>query len=183
MTTPLGSRALERVLVYSFLAGCIMVGASIMTEPPHLPRKGAKSKNLINARQLAAACRWYAADHQDRYPARFDELEPKYVPHWELEELRHFYASRRPENQMDWLYFGAGFDTNSPPRLLLASPQAVTIGRSPKRVVVSDDTDGSIVAESEYEQLLGETVRQIKALGQDHAERNSGSTAARQSLH
>jgi hypothetical protein len=178
MTTPLGTRVVERVLIYSFLAGCCIVGASIITEPPHRPRKSAMSKNLVNARQLAAACKWYAADHQDRYPARFDELEPKYVPHGELEELRRFYASRRPENQLDWLYFGTGFDTKSPPRLLLASPQAVTISGSQKRVIFGEDAIGSIVTESEYAQLLSETVRQIKALGQNHMAQKSDPTAA-----
>jgi hypothetical protein len=166
------------VLVYSFLAGCCMVGASILTEPPHLPHKSGMSRNMVNARQLAAACNWYAADHQDRYPARLDELEPKYVPHGELEELRRFYAGRRPENQMDWLYFGAGFHAKDPPQLLLASPQTVIIRGSQRRVVYGEDANGSIVTESEYKQLLSETVQQIKALGQDHMASKSGATPA-----
>ena len=172
MTTPARTRfrVLERVLIVSFLAGCCVVGVSIYTVPPRSPGRAAMSKNLVNARQLAAACRLYAIEHQDKLPSRLDELEPKYVPHAELQELRRFYAGQRPENQMDWLYFGAGFDTKNPPQLLLASPQAISIRGSQWRVVVfPKNTNGSIVQEGEYERLLSETVQQIKALGQDHA--------------
>jgi hypothetical protein len=171
MTTPARTRfrVLERVLIISFLAGCCVVGVSIITVPPRLPHKNAMSKNLVNARQLAAACRLYAIEHQDKFPSRLDELEPKYVPHGELEELRRFYATQRPGNQMDWLYFGAGFDVKSPPQLLLASPQAISIRGSQWRVVFSRNNIGGIVQEGEYERLLNATVQQIKALGQDHA--------------
>ncbi|HEY3899386.1 MAG TPA: hypothetical protein VGM54_12270 [Chthoniobacter sp.] len=169
-------RVLGRVLIISFLAGCCVVGISILTVPPRVPHKMAISKNLVNARQLAAACRLYALEHQDRFPSHLDELEPKYVPHGELEELRRFYAGQRPGNQMDWLYFGAGFEVKSPPQLLLASPQAMSIRGTQWRVVFSRNTTGSLVAEDEYERLLSETVQQIKALGQDHAAPTSSST-------
>ena len=128
--------------------------------------RGVQTINMSRGKQLANACILYTVDHGGRFPMHLIELEPHFVAQGRLAELRCSSVGRfyEPKYEMDWLYFGAGFDDENRPRLLIASPQAPTTDKVPKRVVVCGDISVQIMKEDEYEQLLGETVKQMEAL-------------------
>lgn len=93
------------------------------------------------------------------------ELEPDYMPKGAYDELRFSSVGREndPKYLMDWLYFGAGFTEQNPPRLLIASPQATTTLPKSRRVIIEGDTSGRVINEADYAPLLAETIRQIQA--------------------
>lgn len=126
--------------------------------------RGVQTKNLSNAKQLAIGCRLYAMDHGGRFPLHLSELEPDYIPAGWVDQLRCTSIGRdgEPGFAMDWLYFGAGFDDQNPPRLLIVSPQADTPARKQKRVIVEGDTSGRVIDEADYPPLLKETVQQMR---------------------
>ena len=126
--------------------------------------RGVQTQNMSNARQLGIACMAYANDHQGRFPIHLGELEPDYVT--DLKSLRCVSVGLKndPKYMMDWLYFGAGFDENNLPQLLIASPQATTTREKQQRVVIHGDVSGNIIEEAKYQQWLAETVLQIRAL-------------------
>ena len=128
--------------------------------------QGMRTKNLSNAKQLAIACRLYANEHEGRFPMHLSELEPDYVAPGTLIELRcaSIGEDHDPRYTMDWLYFGGGFNETAPPSVLMASPQATTVGKPQKREVIRGDFSGSILDEDQYQELLAETVRQMRAL-------------------
>jgi hypothetical protein len=154
----------KALLTWRFFAGVLIVlpvagvCLSFFTTGPSL-------KNLYHGKQLATGCQLYAVDHGGRYPVHLSELEPDYIV--DVKELRgiiyDFYG--RPQYRYDWLYFGAGFTTDNPPTLLLASPQVVVkSAKSQKRLVMHGDTTHDVIDEGEFEKLLAETVRQMRAL-------------------
>ena len=148
------------------LLATLLIAAGAFLFVPLFGKKmlvGVQSKNLNNARQLALACKLYAQDHEGRFPVYLNELELDYI---QTNGLRCFSVGRdnEPKYQMDWLYFGAGFDEANPPLLLIASPQATTTAKRQTRVAVMGDTSGQIVNEDKYEQLLNGTVKQMHAV-------------------
>ena len=60
--------------------------------------------------------------------------------------------------KFDWLYFGALFGDKNPPPLLIASPQASTVEKVNRRIVVRGDLSASLVSEAEFQELLRKTI-------------------------
>lgn len=121
--------------------------------------------SLSNAKQLATGCRLYAMDHGGRFPVHLDELVPDYIT--EIKSLRGIVgdSADTPLYTYDWLYFGAGFTDNNPPKVLIASPHITgAVRKPPKRVVILGDISGRIFTENEYQKILSETVRQMREL-------------------
>jgi len=104
-------------------------------------------------------------DHDGRFPVHLDELVPDYITN--IKSLRGIIgdSADKPLYTYDWLYFGAGFTDDKPPTVLVASPHITGAGGKPqKRVVVLGDVSGRIFNEDEYQKMLSETVRQMRAL-------------------
>ena len=126
-----------------------------------------QTRNVHSSKTLAFGCKLYAADHEGHFPLHLSELEPEYIGKGGVAKLRCSSVGRDDASkfQMDWLYFGAGFDDKNPPRLLIASPRADTSGTvKMARVMVQGDMAPRVAKEDNYQQLLGETVKQIRAL-------------------
>ena len=122
---------------------------------------GAQTKNLVYAKQLANAAKVYAEDNEGRFPLHLSELEPDYLPPGLLEELLcgvKVGKEQPPRLRFDWLYFGAFFDEKNPPPLLIASPQAFTVGKKWKRIIIRGDGSGSLVNDDEYQRELRKTI-------------------------
>jgi len=126
--------------------------------------RGAQTKNLSNAKQLATGCQLYAADHAGRFPVHLSELQPDYIV--DVNSLRYTTVDKDdgPKPVLDWLYFGAGFEEKNLPRILIASPQATTTAKRQQRIVVEGDTSGAVRNEPNYQEMLAETVRQMRVL-------------------
>ncbi len=154
-------------LAWQLFAGFVFVltAALLPIFPGKTVVQGPQTVSLHNAQQLALACKLYAGDHEGRFPVHLSELEPDYIA--DVKGLRGivFGPDGKEESRYDWLYFGAGFTESDPPTVFLASPQlVVTPGKPQKRAIVKSDTMWVFLKESEYEKLLSETVRQMRAL-------------------
>jgi len=128
-------------------------------------KRGAMTRNLSNAKQLATSCKLYAIEHAGRFPVHLSELVPDYVPAESYPHLLYARAVQGDETftpQFDWLYFGAGFDETHPPHMLIASPQAPYHTARPKRVVIHGDTSGLIMKENDYQSALRQTIGQLR---------------------
>lgn len=92
---------------------------------------------------------------------QLSELFPDYVDAARWNGL--LYDTRKgakdpPLPNSDWLYFGAFFDEEHPPPILIAAPQSFThLGRS-ERIIVCGDISGEFVSEEEYQTELRKTI-------------------------
>ena len=110
---------------------------------------------------MGLAARLYGEDHQGQFPFDLTDCIPKYIDPSAFEELRFDLrekSSERPRPKSDWRYFGALFDQNNPPPLLIASPQFFTVHKTNKRIAVLGDLSASVVKEEEYQELLRKTI-------------------------
>lgn len=98
--------------------------------------RGKEVKSLSNAKQIALACKLYAMDNGDAFPATLDELVPDYLP----DPAVFICPMSGPDVPMGYEYFG-GKDTDPPEKVLLVSKAADRRGR---RVVVRVDVSGQI---------------------------------------
>jgi hypothetical protein len=155
-------------LAFQLLAAFVVIVVAGLCLPlfSHVAVRGPQTKSLSNAKQLATACRLYAMDHEGRFPMHLNELEPDYIVAGQPDGLRDVSLGKEddPKYMLDWLYFGAGFEEKNPPRVLIASPQATTTAKTQKRVVIEGDMSGTIWEEPKYQEMLAETVRQMRAL-------------------
>jgi hypothetical protein len=99
--------------------------------------RGQLTKGLANAKQIALACKLYAADHHGAFPNDLNELVPDY-----LADRGIFSSPLAPkQGQIDYDYFGAGTkDTDSPAEILLRDRYTSKNGG---RSVVHFDMTGS----------------------------------------
>jgi hypothetical protein len=157
---------MNRRLALQLLATVLVVLAAGLCLPlfSTVAVRGAQTKSLSNAKQLATGCKLYAADHAGRFPVHLSELEPDYIA--SVNSLRYTTVDKGdgPKPELDWLYFGAGFEERNQPRILIASPQASTAAKTQKRVIVEGDMSGAVWNEPNYQEMLAETVRQMRAL-------------------
>ncbi|MEA3211118.1 MAG: hypothetical protein QOE70_4175 [Chthoniobacter sp.] len=118
-------------------------------------------RNLSYAKQLGLAAKLYAADHQGRYPVHLSEVMPDYLPAdaWKKMLFEPMMTSQTTAPaRYDWIYFGAFTDENKPPRILIASPQAITDSGKSRRVVINGNISGEIMDEGRYQEELRQTI-------------------------
>ncbi|MDR3401242.1 MAG: hypothetical protein P4L99_01995 [Chthoniobacter sp.] len=153
----LALQLLTTVLVVLAAGFCLPLFSTVAVRTP-------MTKNLSNAKQLATGCQLYAADHAGRFPIHLSELQLDYIVN--VNSLRYTTVDKGngPKPELVWLYFGAGFDETNPPRILIASPQASTTDKKQQRIVMESDGSGAVRNEPEYQQMLTETIRQMRAL-------------------
>jgi len=97
--------------------------------------RGNEVKSLANAKQIQIACRLYAMDHQDHFPAKLDELVPKYLP-----DRSTFSSPLSPGEKLAYEYFG-GAENDPPGQVLLMSTFK---DRRGKRIIVHVDGSGLV---------------------------------------
>ena len=83
-----------------------------------------QTKALSHLKQVGDACQKYARDNDGKFPAKLDELVPKYLPDASL--LGCPYPD--PKNPVAYDYFG-GSTTDAPKTVLAASPAIEGKGR------------------------------------------------------
>jgi len=160
------------------VAGVVIVAAVFLLLPLFRTTavRGVQTKNLSTAKQLATGCKVYASDHEGRFPIHLSELEPDYIPDVAAMQCAIVRDGKDTGEKVDWLYFGAGFSEGQSPSILIASPQMMRPKKPRdknhgKRVYIEGDLTGQVGTEADYQILLVETVRQMKAL--DSARRSS----------
>ena len=145
---------------FAMLAGAMALGLAL----PVFGRtavRGAQTKNLSNAKQLALAVRVYAQDNEGRFPLHLSDLVPDYIPGENLDHL--LFAAKigdedNPRLKYDWLYFGAGFRDTNPPPLLIASPHAFRDDKKQRRIVIYADGTGAVINDEQYQPELRKTI-------------------------
>lgn len=129
-------------------------------------KRGMLTRNLSYAKQLALGAKLYALDYDGRYPVHLSELMPDYIPVESWDRL--LFTMQKDKNQdpappfQDWLYFGAFTDQDHPPRILIASPQAIGVKGKNRRVIAAGDTSASIVFEEEYQAELAKMIVELR---------------------
>ena len=86
--------------------------------------RGMQTKALSQLKQVGTACQIYALDNNGKFPAKLDELVPKYLPDASL--LGCPYPD--PKNPVPYDYFG-GSTADAPKTILAASPAVEGKGR------------------------------------------------------
>lgn len=97
--------------------------------------KANEMKSLSNGKQIATACILYSSDHDDHFPAKLDELVPKYLPDRSL-----FSSPLSPGEPLAYEYFG-GMRTDPPEKVLLMSTFE---DRHKKRIIIHVDGLGLV---------------------------------------
>lgn len=115
----------NRRLALQLLGGVLIVCVAGVVLLPVFSRtavRGAQTKSLSNAHQLASGCKLYALDHGGRFPVHLNELEPDYIS--DVKSLRGVIhgSDDKPAYVYDWLYLGGGFTDANPPTIFIASP-------------------------------------------------------------
>jgi type II secretory pathway pseudopilin PulG len=100
--------------------------------------KGQQTKSLIQAKEIATACRLYAVDHDGAFPKKLEELVPEY-----LSDPKIFICPLSPAEPIGFEYYG-GKDTDPPKNVLLAGK---AVRRGKQRIVVRVDTSGEVTRE------------------------------------
>ena len=98
--------------------------------------KGKQVKSLLQAKQIAIACKIYASDHEGAFPARIEELVPEILPDRGI----FICPLSGPSEPMGYIYYG-GKETDPGENVLIVSKAA---DRRGKRVVVHVDGSGVI---------------------------------------
>jgi len=157
---------MNRRLAFQLLAAMLVILAAGLCLPlfSRVAVRGAQTKNLSNAKQLAISCTAYAMDHEGHFPVHLSELQPIYIAKVNSLCYTTVDSGDGPKPELDWMYFGAGFQARNPPRVLIASPQASTSAKRQKRIIVEGDLSGAVWDEPKYQEMLAETVRQMRAL-------------------
>jgi hypothetical protein len=97
--------------------------------------RGNETKSLVNGKQIATACHLYALDHDNHFPAKLDELIPKYLP-----DRSTFSSALSPGESLAYEYFG-GTENDPPQKVLLMSTFK---DRHGKRIIIHVDGSGLI---------------------------------------
>jgi len=103
----------------------------------------------------------YAGEHDGAYPLYLSELAPDYIA-WDYVRYSVMSPRWKIEPKYDWLYFAAGRDGKYPPRIIIASPQAVSEGNANKRIVVYDDLSTLLIPEDQYQRELHQMIEKMK---------------------
>ena len=82
------------------------------------------TKALSNAKQVGINCKFYAADHDGKFPPNLDDLVPDYLP--DAAALACPYPD--PKHPVPFEYFG-GSEKDDPQKVLVSSPEVPGKGR------------------------------------------------------
>jgi hypothetical protein len=123
--------------------------------------RDAMTRNLEDARFFSMALQEYAGEHDGAYPLYLSELAPDYIA-WDYVRYSVMGSRWKVEPKYDWLYFAAGRDGTYLPRIIIASPQAVSEGRANKRIVVYDDLSTLLIPEDQYQRELHQMIEKRK---------------------
>ncbi len=99
--------------------------------------KGKATKSLAQGKQIALACKMYAADNDGKFPPTLDALLPTY-----LEDKKLFVSPFAPDEPMGYLYHPGLTDDASPETVLLEDQYAPD--DAGQKVVVHVDTSGEV---------------------------------------
>lgn len=106
------------MVIVSILAGVALPVFGAVKE------KALLTKALSNAKQVGAACKIYALEHDGKFPAKLEDLVPEIIP--DASVLLCPYPD--PKNPVPFEYFG-GSENDGPQKVLLASPAVEGKGR------------------------------------------------------
>jgi hypothetical protein len=114
----------------------LAIGAGIALPAFAVARERAQeAASMNNGRQIAIACRAYAADHNGSFPPTLNELVPKYLPNAKTLTC----PLTGPSQPIGYEYYG-GKDSDPGSRILLVSKGASRVhNKGTRRVVVHVD--------------------------------------------
>ena len=147
------------------VVACVAMSVFLPTMGPYTPIR-AVTENLSTGKRLAVAAKAFATDHEGHFPRHLIEFEPDYLPAGNS-ELYLFRSVDTDSNgnadlqRYDWLYFGAFFDEQHPPTILIAAPQAFTVRGKAKRIVALADGTATIVTEETFQEKLAATIAEL----------------------
>ena len=104
--------------------------------------KGKASSSLLQAKQIAIACKMYAGDHDGKFPPTLDALVPAYLP-----ERKVFVSPFAPDEPMGYTYH-PGLTEKSPSETVLVEDR-YSIGVAGQRVTIHADTTGEVTKATE----------------------------------
>jgi hypothetical protein len=157
----------KRVLaVIAVICGLVLATGILLPFFGKTAARGPFTKNLSNAKQLGTGVYLFAMDHEGRFPMHLSEVFPDYIPAEAWREL--LYRPARPSEEQpdsasryDWLYFGAFFDEQHPPTILIAAPQAFTEKGKSRRILVYGDGIGAVEADDVCQRKLRQTIKEL----------------------
>jgi hypothetical protein len=131
-----GPQSLNRAVVPLMLVPAGMAAGLMLPVISTSQQKGNATKSLAQEKQIALACKLYAADHSGNFPPSLQALLPKYLPD------NHLFASPfAPHEPLGYTYH-TGLTDASPAETVLLEDKFSPA--SDQRVVVHADVSGEI---------------------------------------